>query len=127
MWQLTSQSSSSPGCVWARTQVWFDIVPDGTNRAASLPSSAATRCSSRLSVGSSPKTSSPTSAEAIAARIPAVGRVTVSLRKSMKLSGMVGPELRLVETLQIPAAVGAAQADDAVLDAFEAHHGGRVE
>src|SRR5262245_36358068 len=103
------------------------MVPEGTNRAASLPSSAATRSSRRLSVGSSLKTSSPTSAEAIAARIPAVGRVTVSLRRSIKLSGMVGPGLRLVEALQIPAPVGAAQADDAVVDVLEAHHHGRVD
>src|SRR4051794_4242889 len=89
MWQLASQRTSSPGCVWARMEAWFDMVPDDTNRAASLPSSAATRCSRWLTVGSSPKTSSPTSAAAMAARMPAVGRVTVSLRKSTKLSGMM--------------------------------------
>ena len=37
----------------------------------------------RRTVGSSPYTSSPTSAEAIAARMASVGRVTVSLRRSI--------------------------------------------
>ena len=39
--------------------------------------------SSRLIVGSSVKTSSPNSAQEIASRMAEVGRVTVSLRKSM--------------------------------------------
>src|SRR5262249_28772705 len=60
-----------------------DIVPDGTNSAASLPSRSATRSCRRLTVGSSCITSSPTSAAAMAARMPGVGRVTVSLRRSM--------------------------------------------
>src|SRR5579875_927877 len=64
------------------------MVPDGTNRAASLPSSPAMRSSKRLTVGSSPKTSSPTSAVCMAARIAGVGRVTVSLRRSMNGSDM---------------------------------------
>src|SRR5438067_7185427 len=63
-------------------QIWFDIVPDGTYSEASLPRTAATRSCRRLTLGSSPKTSSPTSAAAMAARMPALGRVTVSLRKS---------------------------------------------
>src|SRR5438034_331651 len=92
MWQLTSQSSSSPGCVWVLTAVWFDIVPEGTNSAASLPSRAATRSSRRLTVGSSWKTSSPTSAACMAARMAGVGRVTVSLRRSM-YSGMFLPSV----------------------------------
>src|SRR5260370_634598 len=58
------------------------MQPEGTNSAASMPKISAARCSSRLTVGSSPYTSSPTSASAIARRISAVGRVTVSLRKS---------------------------------------------
>src|SRR5215210_24623 len=52
--------------------------------AASLPRSSATYSSRRLTVGSSPKTSSPTAAPAIARRIPSVGFVTVSLRRSIK-------------------------------------------
>src|SRR5262245_37037449 len=89
MWQVASQISSSPGCVCPLTQIWFDIVPEGTNSAASLPSVAATRSSSRLTVGSSLKTSSPTSAAFIAARMPGVGLVTVSLRRSIIGSGML--------------------------------------
>src|SRR5919201_3323694 len=61
------------------------MVPEETKSAASLPSSWAIRSSSWLTVGSSPKTSSPTSAEAIACRIPGPGRVTVSERRSMIL------------------------------------------
>ena len=41
------------------------------------------RASSALTVGSSPATSSPTSAAAIAARMAGVGLVTVSLRRSI--------------------------------------------
>ncbi len=59
------------------------MVPLGTNRAASLPAMSAASCWRRLTVGSSLYTSSPTSAVAMAARISAVGRVTVSLRMSM--------------------------------------------
>ena len=47
----------------------------------------AMRSCSALTVGSSPKTSSPTSAAAMAARMASVGRVTVSLRRSI----MTGP------------------------------------
>src|SRR6266545_1303946 len=86
MWQVASQSSSSPGCVWTLTQIWFDMVPEGTNRAASLPSKAATRSCRRWTVGSSSKTSSATSAAWMAARMAAVGRVTVSLRRSIRES-----------------------------------------
>src|SRR5438132_815573 len=73
---------SSPMPASEPRAIWFAIVPVGTHTAASLPSSAATRSCSVLTVGSSPYTSSPTSAAAIAARIPAVGRVTVSDRRS---------------------------------------------
>ena len=60
----------------------FAMVPEGTNRAASLPSISARRRCRRFTVGSSPKTLSPTSAAAMQALMPGVGRVTVSLRKS---------------------------------------------
>src|SRR5689334_11271953 len=63
---------------------WLAMVPVGTQTAASLPSIPATRASSALTVGSSPYTSSPTSAAAMALRIPWVGLVTVSLRRSMR-------------------------------------------
>src|SRR4028119_152087 len=50
--------------------------------AASLPSRSATYSSSWVTVGSSPKTSSPRGASIMARRMPSVGRVTVSLRRS---------------------------------------------
>src|SRR5262249_45277370 len=64
------------------------IVPPGNHSAASLPSSAATRSCSALTVGSSPRCSSPTSAPAMASRIAAVGLVSVSL-----ISGTMRAEL----------------------------------
>ena len=83
MWQLASHRNSSPAWQWTRTPSWLPIVPEGTKSAASLPSMPAMRSSSWRTVGSSPKTSSPTSAAAMAARIAGVGRVTVSLRRSI--------------------------------------------
>ncbi len=88
MWQPASQIISSPARQCTRTPTRFDMVPEGTYKAASLPSISATRSCSRLTVGSSPKTSSPTSASAIAERIGSVGLVTVSLRKSRYRPGM---------------------------------------
>src|SRR5574341_2155891 len=58
------------------------IVPEGTNKPASLPIISAAISCNRLTVGSSPYTSSPTSAFAIASRISGVGFVTVSERRS---------------------------------------------
>src|SRR3990170_8625275 len=74
--------TSSPRAQWVRTAARFPIVPDGTNKAASLPRRSAANAWSRLTVGSSPKTSSPTSARAIASLIAGVGWVTVSERRS---------------------------------------------
>src|SRR5450755_1349559 len=73
---------SSPRPQWLMIATRLPCVPLATKSAASLPSIAAMRSCSALTLGSSPKTSSPTSATAIAARIAAVGRVTVSLRRS---------------------------------------------
>src|ERR1700690_392875 len=64
-------------------QISFPIVPVGTNSADSLPNSSATLVCNELTVGSSPNTSSPTSAEIIARSISGVGFVTVSLLKSI--------------------------------------------
>src|SRR5215510_7160909 len=61
------------------------MVPLGKKRAASCPSSAATRSSSRRIVGSPSRSSSPTSAVAMAARMAGVGFVTVSLRRSIAM------------------------------------------
>jgi hypothetical protein len=58
------------------------MVPEVVNSAASLPNNRAVTDSSSLTVGSSPRTSSPTSARAMASRIASVGLVTVSLRRS---------------------------------------------
>jgi hypothetical protein len=66
MWDSESSNTSSPGVVALATPIRLAMVPLGHNSAVSLPSMAATRSSSRRTVGSSPKTSSPTSALAIA-------------------------------------------------------------
>src|SRR6476620_10376291 len=63
------------------------MVPLGKNSAASLPSNAATRSSSRRIVGSPSRSSSPTSAAAVAARVAGGGLVTVSLRRSIVMRG----------------------------------------
>jgi hypothetical protein len=62
----------------SRKPIALHIVPEGRNTAAGLPSNSATRSHSALTVGSSPRCSSPTSAAAIAARIASTGRVWVS-------------------------------------------------
>ena len=66
------------------------MVPDGMNTAASLPSKSATRSHSKFTVGSSPICSSPTSARAIASRMPRVGRVWVSDSRLMRTGGSFG-------------------------------------
>ena len=61
-----------------RMAISLHIVPLGRKTAASWPSSAATRSSSAVVVGSWRSCSSPTSAAAMAARIAGVGWVWVS-------------------------------------------------
>ena len=61
-WLSRLTMTSSPGRVSTRSATWFAIVPLGSQSAASLPSSAATRSCSALTVGSSPYWSSPTGA-----------------------------------------------------------------
>src|SRR5689334_21224257 len=78
---------SSPRPQWVITQTRLPWVPDATNSASSKPSIAATSSCRALTDGSSPKTSSPTSASAIAARMARVGLVMVSLRKSVAMAG----------------------------------------
>src|SRR5918999_4202662 len=73
--------SSSPGSASTRRAISFAIVAVGTKTASSWPSVRAMRSSRRLTVGSSRSCSSPTSAAAIASRIPAVGCVSVSERR----------------------------------------------
>src|SRR5215831_16332108 len=66
------------------------MTPLGKKSAASFPRSAATRSSRRCIVGSPSRSSSPTSAAAIAARMPGVGLVTVSLLRSIVVRVMRG-------------------------------------
>ena len=68
-----------PGAGAAGRRSPLHIVPLGRNRPRSWPSSSATRSWRRLTVGSSPRCSSPTSASAMARRMPSVGWVWVSL------------------------------------------------
>jgi hypothetical protein len=53
-WLRRSASTSSPRWVRIRTAMELPIVPDGTNREASMPSRSAARSSRRRTVGSSP-------------------------------------------------------------------------
>ena len=71
-------ASSPPGRMCSRNPISLHIVPLGRKTAASNPSRLATRSHSALTVGSSKRCSSPTSASAIARRIAGVGRVCVS-------------------------------------------------
>ena len=82
MWVVAPAMVSWPRPRWPSWDTRLPIVPLATNSAASLPSSSAARSSRALTVGSSPKTSSPSSASYMALRIAGVGCVTVSLRRS---------------------------------------------
>ena len=85
IWDSLPKIISLPCCVWIRTAIRLLIVPLAVKRAASLPIFCAAMTSRRLTVGSSPKTSSPTAASNIACRMASVGWVTVSLRRSIIL------------------------------------------
>src|SRR5438552_7062320 len=76
------------------TAARLDCVPDGKKSPASVPKLSARTSWRRLTVGSSPKTSSPTSAFAIAWRMPGDGWVTVSERRSMVMRYEVKYEVR---------------------------------
>jgi hypothetical protein len=78
-----SHSTSCPGWTKDATASTLAIDPVGVNSASSFPNRSATRCWSSTTVGSSPYTSSPTSAAAMARRIAEVGRVSVSERRSI--------------------------------------------
>src|SRR5215471_11318058 len=78
----SSHTTACPDRVNACIAIWLQSVPVGRYSAACLPVSAATRSCNRMTVGSSPNRSSPTSASAMARRIAAVGLVTVSERRS---------------------------------------------
>src|SRR5918992_3651374 len=74
--------TSSPRWQWLMSAARFDCVPEGKRSAASKPKISEARACRRLTLGSSPNTSSPSSASIIALRIAAEGRVTVSERRS---------------------------------------------
>eukprot|EP00968_Pinguiococcus_pyrenoidosus_P001942 scaffold97_cov261-Pinguiococcus_pyrenoidosus.AAC.33 len=102
MWLRSPQTNSSPRLHHESTAMRLAIVPDGVKSAASFMNMSAASRSNRFTVGSSPQTSSPTSARNIALhrrqiqqessrpssstklylRIANVGLVTVSERKS---------------------------------------------
>src|SRR3954447_20279447 len=88
-----SRISSPPGRMCRRIAISLHIVPEGRKTAASWPSSAATRSSSAMTVGSSRRCSSPTSARAIASRISGVGRVWVS-EKRLTMCGLSSTKSR---------------------------------
>ena len=73
-WLSRLTITSSPGRVRTRSATWFAIVPLGSQSAASFPSNSAVRSWRRLMVGSSPNSSLPTEAAAMAARIAADGQ-----------------------------------------------------
>src|SRR4051794_38057596 len=77
--------TSSPRSQCAITAARLDCVPDGKKSPACMPKRSAQTSWSLLTVGSSPNTSSPTAASAMALRMPGEGWVTVSLRKSTGL------------------------------------------
>src|SRR3954470_1290162 len=90
-----SRITSSPGRVCRRIAIWLHIVPLGRNSAASWPSSSATRSWRALTVGSSPRCSSATSAVAIARRMPSLGFVWVSERRLMLTRSAYDPRVEL--------------------------------
>ena len=89
VWMAAGPMISPPRGTWAMSPTRLPIVPLATSSPASAPSSSADRSSSALTVGSSPKTSSPTSASAIARRMAGEGSVTVSDRRSIMPSRLV--------------------------------------
>src|SRR5690606_8327021 len=78
--------SCSPGWVCSLMAVWLAMVPEGKNRAASIPKYSATLASRALTVGSALKTSSPTLADIMACSMAGAGRVTVSLIRFTSIS-----------------------------------------
>jgi hypothetical protein len=79
MWAVLSAITSSPRRQCTRIAAWLHIVPLGMKTASSLPSSSHTFSRRRSTVGSSYFCSSPTSASAMAFRMPGEGFVLVSL------------------------------------------------
>src|SRR5437867_3349344 len=84
MWKLGETRTVSPGSACAMTATRLAIVPLCTKSAASLPRRRSAVSSSLRTVGSSPKSSLPTSASASARRIAGVGTVEASVRRSIE-------------------------------------------
>lgn len=83
MWDWSPRMTSSPRPQWLSRETRLAMVPLGTKTAPDFPMRSAAMASRRRTVGSSPKTSSPTAAAAIAALIAGVGWVRVSERRSI--------------------------------------------
>src|SRR5438093_986163 len=101
MCESRSSRTSWPVRVWLTTETRLPMVPEATKSPAALPRRSAASASSRLTVGSSSQTSSPTSARAMASRISGVGSVSVSERRStMSCTGRLplGPQSRVRAT-----------------------------
>src|SRR5437868_1916467 len=87
--------TASPRWQWLISAARLDCVPDGKNSPASKPKVSAARACSLLTVGSSPNTSSPSSASCMARRMPSLGRVTVSERRSTIAATLYYPDVYL--------------------------------
>src|SRR2546427_2364543 len=101
MCESRSSTTSWPVRVWLTTETRLPMVPEATKSPAALPRRSAASASSRLTVGSSSQTSSPTWAGAMASRISGVGSVSVSERRStMSCTGRLplGPQSRVCAT-----------------------------
>src|SRR6266851_9675397 len=103
MCESRSSTTSWPVRVWLTTETRLPMVPEATKSPAALPRRSAASASSRLTVGSSSHTSSPTSARAMASRMSGVGRVKVSERRST-MSCMKLPRGRGLQPLSRAAA-----------------------
>src|SRR5438067_9416438 len=117
--------TSSPRSQWLISAAKFDCVPEGKSNAASKPNSSAARSCRRLTVGSSPKTSSPSGASSIARRIAGDGRVTVSERRSttsLTLSIIaVSPRRMPMKTMRTLAVAAVFAASSAMAQQYPSH------
>src|SRR5688572_2993572 len=110
--------ASSPRWQWLMSAARFDCVPEGKSSAASKPKSSAARACRRFTLGSSPKTSSPSSASIIARRMPGEGRVTVSERRST-MAAM--PRSLIAFLALLPAVAAWGQIEEVVTSKLERH------
>ena len=85
MWLSTAVRISSPGLQCTRIAIRLHIVPLGRKMARSLPGQLGDALAQRGDGGVLPRLSSPTGADAMASRMAGVGRVPVSLIRSMRI------------------------------------------